>query len=127
MVPGVYRGVVGRPDRDIQTDKNIWSVTYGDGFTTDYDEQEMLKYGVLFVDGDDVTGGGLAERSLLVAAAASKARFSKGAPPLHPRARCTQSPVALCRNAVHVEASEECSHYKHEPDVAKRPPILEVL
>ena len=57
----------------------------------------------------------------------SKARFSKGAPPLHPRARRTQNPVASCRNAVHVEASEECSHYKHEPDVAKRPPILEVL
>ena len=57
----------------------------------------------------------------------SKARFSKGAPPLHPRARRTQNPVASCRTAVHVEASEECSHYKHEPDVAKRPPILEVL
>ena len=59
VVAGVYRGVVGKPDRDAQTDKNIWSVMYGDGFKTDYDEQEMLKYGVLFVDGDDVTGGGL--------------------------------------------------------------------
>ena len=48
MVAGVYRGVVGKPDRDAQTDKNIWSVMYGDGFKTDYDEQEMLKYGVLF-------------------------------------------------------------------------------
>ena len=75
---------------------------------------------------------GVAAHVAALASAQSVARAEvrqgfRGAPLLHPRARRTQSPFASCRTVVHVEVSGACSHYKHEPDVAKRPPILEVL
>ena len=51
---GVYRGkVVDYDDDSSHANQFLWGVEYEDGFTEDYDENDMIKYGIDCVDGKD--------------------------------------------------------------------------